>query len=316
MAATSATAQTYNATNVMGEVLRIGAANNTGKFLAAIGGLNGARKVSSQEFDMCAHNSLDTPSATTRLISENTSLSAGTARFYAKTPVKNVVQIWKDDVIVSDLRAASPAQIASSTFVGNVAVTAFDEEAAIKYEQLAADWETVCLSGTYVARSAVATNVAAGGLTDATFGITTSKIDASSATLDSDMVRQVMDAMFAAGANFTNMAIVGAGNYISDLNALYGFAPQSVDVGGVMLRQIYTTYCPVALIPTTAAPANTLLFVDLAKCQPVVMPHKGGQDILLKEYIDGASAQKGYVEGYIGIDFKHESFHGKIYGLA
>lgn len=313
---TAATAQTYNATNVIGQVLKIGAANNTGKFLAAIGGLNGARRVSSQEFDMCAYESLETPSATARLISENTSLSAGTAHFYGKTAVKNVVQIWKDDVIVSDLRKASPNQIASTTFMGPIAVTAFDEQAATKQLQLAADWEVVCLSGTYVARSAVSTNVAAGGLTDSTVGITTNRVNASSAALDTDMLRQLLDTMFANGANFNNLAIVAAGNYISDLNSLYGFAPQDRNVGGVSLNQIYSTYGPMSLIPTTAAPANTLLVVDLAKCQPVVMPHEGGVDILLKEFMDGASAQKGYIEGYIGIDFQHESFHGSIYGLA
>jgi hypothetical protein len=42
MASTTATAQSYNDTNCMGQILQIGAMNNTGGFLSAIGGLNGA----------------------------------------------------------------------------------------------------------------------------------------------------------------------------------------------------------------------------------------------------------------------------------
>jgi hypothetical protein len=322
MASTTATAQSYNSANVIGQVLKIGAAANTGKFLAAIGGLNGARRVRSQTFDMKATWSLDTPSPTTALISENTSLSAGTAKFYAKTPVSNVCQINKYDVIVSDL-----AEAAIDSYVDPVAynafmspnfpqVSKFDEQAAMKMEQMNADWEALCLAGSIVVRAAVATNVAAGGLTDSTIGITTCRVNASSAALDSDMVSTLLTTMIANGAPVKNLAIVARPTYIDQLNVLYGFAPQDRNVGGVMLNQIFTTYGPVSLIWSNAAPANTLIIADLAFIRPVVMPHKGGDDIRLKEFLDGASAEKGYLEGYLSVDFGHESLHGKIYGLA
>lgn len=318
MASTTATAQSYNDTNVIGQVIQIGAANNTGKFLAAIGGLNGARRVSSQTYDMSAAYSLDAPSATTARISENTSLSAGSAKFYAKSPVNNVVQINKYDIIVSDLREAANKEVVSTTFVGDnlPLVSEFDAQAAMKMAQMAADWEAICLSGAYTARSAVSTNVSCGGITDSTVGIQTNTVSASSAALDSDMITELMNEMAANGAPFSNLAIVARPAYISLLNALYGFAPQDRNVGGIMLNQIYTPYGPVGLIWSNAAPANTLIMADLAYIRPVVLPHKGGEDILMKEYMDGASAQKGYLEGYIGVDFGHESYHGSITALA
>ena len=318
MASTVATAQSYNDTNVIGQVISIGAANNTGKFLAAIGGLNGARRISSQTFDMASAFSLNAPSATAARISENTSLSAGAASFYAKTPVNNVVQINKYDIIVSDLREAANKEVVATTFLGdNIPLTSeFDNQAAMKMSQMAADWEAICLSGSLTARAAVATNVSAGGLTDSVIGITTNTVAAGGAALDSDMITELMDEMAGNGSPFSNVAIVARPQYISQLNALYGFAPQDRNVGGIMLNQIYTPYGPVGLIWSNAAPANTLLVTDLAYIRPVVLPHKGGEDILMKEYLDGASAQKGYLEGYIGVDFGHESYHGSITALA
>lgn len=315
MASTTATAQSYNDTNVIGQVLQIGAMNNTGAFLAAIGGLNGARRVKSISYDMVASYSLNTGSQGNT--SESLTLSAGTAKFYAKTPVNNVTQINKYDIIVSDRREAATDEVVSTTFLGDAPqVSEFDNQAAIQMLQFNADWEFTCLQGTYTARSTVSTVEGSGGLTDSTIGITTNKINASGASLDSDMVAQLLVTMSANGAPMNNLAFVVRPTYLDQLNTLYGFAPQDRNVGGVQLRQIISTFGPVSLIMTNNAPANTLLAVNMPYVQPVVLPHKGGIDILMKEYLDGSSAQKGYLEGYIGVDFKHESLHGKIYSLA
>lgn len=315
MSSTAATGQSYNDTNVAGIVLQIGAAKNTGQFLAAIGGLNGARRINSQAFDMSAGYSLDTPAQ--NAISEQTSMSAGTKRFYAKTQYPNVVQILKKEFGVSNLRESASRQVASTTFYSdNLPVTSeFDRAAANAQAQFNADWEFICLQGTYVARSAVSTNVAAGGLTDSSVGIQTNRVNASSAALDSGMISELMITMAENGAPFDNLAIVAKPEYIDALGTLYGFQPQDRNIGGIQLRQIYTTYGPVSLIWTNAAPANTLIIADLAYIQPVVMPDLG-MDILMREYLDGGSALNGYIEGFVGVDFGHESYHGTVYGLA
>lgn len=315
MSSTTATAQSYNDTNVIGQVLQIGAMNNTGAFLAAIGGLNGARRVKSISYDMVASYSLNT--GTQGNVSENTTLSAGTAKFYAKTPVNNVTQINKYDIIVSDRREAATDEVVSTTFLGGAPqVSEFDRQAAIQMLQLNADWEFTCLQGTYAPRAAVGTAEGSGGLTDSTIGIATNKVNASSAALDSDMIADLLVTMSGNGAPMNNLAFVVRPTYLDQLNTLYGFAPQDRNIGGVQLKQIYSTFGTVSLIMTNNAPANTLLAVNMPFVQPVVLPHKGGIDILMKEFLDGSSAQKGYVEGYIGVDFKHESLHGKIYNLS
>jgi len=315
MASTSATAQSYNDTNVLGQVLQIGAMNNSGQFLAAIGGLNGARRVKSISYDMAASFSLNNGAQGN--VSETATLSAGTAKFYARTPVNNVTQINKYEIIVSDRREAATDEVVSTTFLGNAPqVSEFDRQAAIQMEQFNADWEYTCLQGVYAARSAVGVAEGSGGLTDSVIGISTHTVNASSAALDSSMISELLVKMSAGGAPMNNLAFVMRPAYLDQLNVLYGFAPQDRNVGGVTLKQIYTTFGTVSLIMTNNAPANTLLAVNMPYVQPVVLPHKGGIDILMKEFLDGSSAQKGYIEGYIGVDFKNEALHGKIYGLA
>jgi hypothetical protein len=267
---------------------------------------------------MSASYSLDTASPTANLLSETAALAANAAKFYAKSPVSNQVQINKYDIIVSDLRESAKRQIVSSTFVSDnlPMVSEFDVQAALMQAQMAADWESVCIAGSYVARSAVGTSVACGGILDSTVGIQTNTENASSAALDSGMISSLLVKMAASGAPMDNLAIVTRPKYVDQLQALYGFAPQDRNVGGLMLNTIWTTFGPVSLIWSNAVTDNNLIIADLSYIQPVVMPHFTGADILMKEYTDGTAAQKGYIMGYIGVDFGHESYHGKIYGIA
>jgi len=87
-------------------------------------------------------------------------------------------------------------------------------------------------------------------------------------------------------------------------------------MGGVAVKKIMTDFGEFGVIWTNAAPANTLIAADLAYIQPVVLPQANGQDVTMVEYVDGASAKKGYIQGFIGIDFAHESYHGTLTGLA
>jgi|GEM_PF-2197024 len=316
MSSTGATAQSYNDTNIIGEVFSTGGASNTGQFIAAIGGLNGARRVASQAYDMSATYSLDTPSA--NVSSENGTLTAGTAKFYAKSQAVNVCQIWKEEIAVSNLRLSATQQLnTASLSIGGMGpeLSEFDRAAANLTEQLQADWEFSALQGTYVARSAVGTSVAMGGLVDSTVGISTNSVNASSTALSKDQIDEIMYTIAENGGKFGNMAFVCQPGYVHQLSEIYGFEPQDRNIGGVAVKQILTDFGMVGVIWTNAAPDNTIVVADLAYIQPVVLPDLG-QDVLLREYMDGSSAQKGYIEAFIGIDFTHESYHGKIYGLA
>lgn len=315
MASTAAIAQTYNDTNVLGEVLETGATRNTGSFFAAVAA-NGVRSINAQEFAMSATISLD--AAAQGAISENTSLTAGTPDFYAKSQEYNVVQITKKEFAVSHLREAATQQLDTTNIdAGGLAPTAseFDRAAADAMRQLRADWEFGMLQGTYVGRSAVATVVAMGGLTDTTVGISTNTVSAASGALTKDLIDELLIEMADNGAPFIRPVFATVPKYAVALSEIYGFQPQSWDMGGVAVKTVMTDFGEIGVIWTNAAPANTLICADLAYMQPVVLPNQGNQ-ILMREYTDGGSAKKGYIEGFIGVDFGAESYHGSITSIA
>lgn len=315
MGSTAATAQTYNDSNVLGMLLTTGYSNTP--FLDAIGFLNGAKRIASQEYPMSAASSLDAGSQD--VISENTSLTAGTPDFYAKAMEYNVSQIMKKEVAVSNLREAANQQLKDEVVeIGGLAesTSEFSRNIEMALKQMKQDLEFSLLQGTYVGRSAVGTDVATGGINDSTVGVSTNTVAGGSAALTKDMIDELLVEMADNGAPMQDIVIVGKNTYLPQISEIYGFQPQDRNIGGLAIKQIVTDFGTISVIGTKNAPANILEFIDLSYMRIAVLPHAGGNDILLREYQDGGSAVKGYIEGFLGADFYTESYHGTITGLA
>jgi len=85
----------------------------------------------------------------------------------------------------------------------------------------------------------------------------------------------------------------------------------------VNLTQIFLPIIGQASVIWTNQMADkTLGIFDLAYIKPALLPHADGSDILMREYSDGGSARKGYIEGYLSVDFGSRYYHGFLYGLA
>lgn len=317
MAATSATAQSYNDINVLGQVMQVGEGRRT-PFFQAAGGLGGVRRVPAQQFSMSAVWSLDTGSQPA--IDETASLSAATSKFYAKTQEYNVTEIAKYGFAASNLREANGAQLSNTNAVYStdaaLQASEFDRAAENAMRQMVVDWEYVMLQGSRTARSAVTTDVAAGGILDTSMGAI-SKVNASSAALSKGLIDKLCETIAGYDAPMQEPVVVIPPGYVNDLNDIYGFAEQSRAVGGVNLVQLFLPIIGQAsVIWTNQMEDNSLAIIDMAYVKPVVLPHAGGQDVLMHEYSDGGSARKGYVEGFIGVDFGSRYYHGFIYGIA
>lgn len=316
MASTDGTMESYNDINVLGQVMQVGAGRRT-PFFAATGGLGGVLRVPAQQFAMSATYSLN--AGTQQVIDETASLSAATAKFYAKTQEYNAVQIAKYGFASSYLNEANRTQLSNTNAVYSSdapQASEFDRAAANAMAQMVVDWEFTMLQGTRTARSAVDTDVAAGGLLDDNMGAI-SKVNANSAKLSKALIDQLVEIIAGYDAPMVEPAIVIPPSYVNDLNDIYGFAEQSRSVGGVNLSQIFLPIIgQCSVIWTNQMQAKSLLIADLSFIKPAVLPHANGEDILMAEYSDGGSARKGFIEGYIGVDFGSRNYHGFIYGLA
>jgi hypothetical protein len=324
MGSTAATAQSYNDLNVLGEILQIGAGKNTGQFMSLIGGMatergggvlgDGIRRViGSQQFEMGKTWSLDAGSQPS--VDESSTLTAGTPTFYADSLEFNITQIFKEEIAVSNRRESSNQQLdTSSLSIGKAAVniSEFDKQAQRNMAQVMTDWEWSSLNGTFADRVNVSTAEGMGGIITA---MTTNTTAAAAAALSKDLMDTALEEMATNGAPMDRPTIVCKPKYVTLLSEIYGFQPQAWDIGGVAVKNIMTDFGVVGIVWTNNAPANTLSIIDIEYVQPALQPVLG-QDILMREFIDGGSAKKGYIEGYLSIDYGTEAYHGKITGLA
>jgi hypothetical protein len=130
------------------------------------------------------------------------------------------------------------------------------------------------------------------------------------------MIDELLVEMMDNGSQLIRPVFVVRPTYVSQISEIYGFQPQDWNQGGLAIKTVMTDFGTFGVIWTNAMAANTVLAADLAYVSPVVLPQEGGQEISMVEYVDGASAKKGYIQGFIGVDFAAESYHGSITGLA
>jgi hypothetical protein len=287
-----------------------------------MGGVQGnVRTVNADQFAMGAGVSLDAGSQG-NVTSENSSLSEGTAKFYAKTQEFNICQQMKYPFAVSDKRLSATQNIDTTNIdVATPAPTTpdeFERAAGDAMRQMQLDAEFTIIQGTYTARSAVGTSQASGGLLDpgATIGISTNTVNASSASFNPLHLSNLMQTMGSNGAVLSRPVLVCPLNFVPVLSDAYGFQEQSNMVGGVAIKTINTDFGVLPVVGTAQCLANTIVIADLDYLTLVYMPYQDGTLIKMKEYVDGASARKGYIEAHVGVDYGLEAYHGKIYGLA
>jgi hypothetical protein len=123
--------------------------------------------------------------------------------------------------------------------------------------------------------------------------------------------------MAAGGSQFVTPVIFASALDIQRLSNLYGFAPQSVSVGGVNVEQIIAPLVGrVSLVWDANVPAGSLLCADMSVIKPVVLPVPGKGVLFYEELSKTGASEKGQIYGQIGIDYGAEEYHGKITGLA
>ena len=318
MSSTSSVADTYDDVLYQGKLLLTG--NRKTPLLNALGGLTGTVKtVAAQQYAMGAGYSLD--AGAQNVSTETALMSTGTAKFYALSQEYNVCQAMTKYFAVSDLREVTPQQIDATniSISGGVdpgVLTPFDRAMAGAMAQLALDIEFSLIQGTYVARSAVGTSVATGGLTDSTVGISTNTTNAASGDLTVKMINSLLATMAGNGAEMSRLAFICPYVYVPEFSRLYGNQPMDWNMGGVAVKNVMTDFGNIGVIGTAQCPANTVIIADLDYLGLVFVPNVDGSLVRMHEYDIGAASRNGFLECFVGADFGRESYHAKITSLA
>ncbi len=307
MAAVSGQATTYNLPNFVGELFNLTPADTPLKSLAAG---NGIRRVASKLFTW---QTTDNTTAAQPAIVEGAD-PAFEERDRAE--VSNVVQIFQYGVEISYTKLAATMQLAStaSPVLGNQPVTnELEFQQMLKLDRCAEDMEVSFLNGAFQNPSSNSTGRKTRGVSTA---ITTNVVAAGTADLSKDHVDTLLRTMHGNRARFIRPVVMGTALQIQRLNAIYGFVPESRDVGGVNLRTIVTPFGELSVVINRHATASELLVLDMAFIRPVVLPIPGKGELFLEPLAKTGAAEKSQLYGEWGIEYGPERYHGKISGLT
>lgn len=298
--------------NYLGKLYLIGA--NQTPFLNMIGGLNGGKTTNSFNFPVAQPWALRAADQSTAVKSEATSVSDTTPITYTRGQDYNTVQIMKYPYAVSFAKQSTYGEISGLAIAGqNQPVTdekMFQRMAALR--QMAIDTEYSFLQGSYVAQSGAATVAKTRGIIEAT---TTNTVNASSSALSKAQINNLMRTMASNGAQFQNPVIFVNAFQKQALTALYGYAPEDRNVGGVNIKQIETDFAMLGVVYAPQMTTSVLEIVDLAVVSPVFCPSEG-QIIRDQEVATTTASSGGFLYAQVGLDYGPEEYHGKIYGLT
>jgi hypothetical protein len=304
--------------NYLGVLYNIG--NYATPFLTAIGlnqsadgSLTPRGKISrSFQFPVAQPWSLSSASQNTQ--SEATAAAAGTATTYTRAQDYNVAQIMKYDASVTYAKQGSFGEFSGIQVLGDQPVSdelAFQQEGAMR--QMAIDIDYSFLQGTFVDSSGAATNQTTRGIIEAT---STNAVAAGSTPLTKALMDELLRTMAAAGAVWQNPVIFVNAFQKQQLSDIYGYAPEDRNVGGLNIKQIETDFAMLGVVYAPNMTTSVLEIADIAFCQPVFVPHEGGQLISWTDIGRTAAQAGGFFYTQIGLDYGPEEYHGKITGLT
>lgn len=308
MANVSGTATTFNLPNYLGELYNT--TPNETPFLSLIGGINGGKVNSTKE---------DVWQTTDNAAAAQTAALEGADPTYEerdRAEVSNVKQIYQYGFSVTYTKQAATANLASDALNITGTQPVQDElgfQRARKLERMARDVEYTFLNGVY---AKPATNASARTTRGMTNAITTNDVAAAGATLSKSHVDDLLKSMADNGAKFMNSVIFVNSHQKQQISNIYGYAPESRNVGGVNIDVIETDFARLGVVYDRHCPTDEVMVLDLAVCSPTHLAIPGKGLVFVEPLSQSGAAWNFHLYGEIGLEYGPENWHGKISGLA
>jgi hypothetical protein len=297
---------------------------NQTPFLSMIGGVNGGRRETSEQFAVSVTGT--TSSASQSAITEDASILAGTATTYAKTQTYNTTQIMKNIAQVSFKKAGNAGRMGgiNNDEAGSSPDTLqFQKDMALL--QMAKDIDYSFIQGSYQAAANSATAGKTRGMIEA---ITTNTTATGGASLSKALIDALLKKMFDSGSPMSNLVMfVGATQKIR-ITDIYGYAPEDRNVGGVNVQQIETDFGRIGVMLEPNMASDDVLICEIDVCSPVFNPIvfdgnsapevslEAGSDVMWVKTGTVGAMYGGFYYSQVGLDYGPEIWHGTLTGLA
>lgn len=305
MGAQAGQGRTYDLPNFVGELFRLTAEETP--YLSMIGGLNGGRSVTSTQFTW---QTVDNTAAAQPAIVEGTT---PTYESRTRSEVQNVVQIFQYGVELSYTKQAAVGQLGGEAILG-LSQPVQDEAAfqlQLKIERAARDVEVSFLEGAYQKPANNSTGRKTRGVVTA---MTSNSVDASSADFTRSDLQTLVRTMVDTNAAPLRRPVLMVGAFNTQrISDIYGFAPESRNVGGVAVNTIVADLVGnLPVVYNRHLTASTMALIDVSVCRPVMLSiPKKGHFFVEPKPADGAS-DKWQLYGEIGLEYGPQAWHGKI----
>lgn len=300
----------WNLPNFLGELYTASPVQTP--ILSMSGGLHGVRIVDNFEFDVdqtYAHETAAQPA-----ITETASLTAPAAISYVRSQDKNVCQIHQEQVSISYEKMSSMGRNSGVTLSGEQ-LQPVDEKTfqiSVALEKIARDAEFSAIQGVYQ----IATNAGVANKTRGLNAAAGTTVAASSAQLSKPLMNQLFRAMYAAGANFSNIVICVNAFQKQIISDTYGYAPTDRNVGGLNIKTIETDFGTFGVVLDPFQLTSVVGVYDMRVVKTVSQPVPGKGNFFYEELSKTGASESGQIYGKFGLDHGPAFMHGTITGLA
>lgn len=290
------------------------------QFLTAIGGTDGANALitTNPEFPLSVNYSLADPSQPE--ITENASVGAINPTYIGLSQGKNVIQIFTEDVVVSNLRERATGRLSGINTAGEMPeeTSELALQVALHLEKMKRDMNYTALNGVY----------ADGGLTNSAqplktrgilAGITTNVVEKTITTVEDfkDAVLELIKKVYDKGMFDTPTLVVNSTDKVYLSKAFVQTNLTQVDAdrftAGVGVNEIVTDFGKsVYVIVDNDVPEKTILLADLAYVKPVFTRDVETGEIIAVKPAPQRNGNAVNIYAEFGLDYGAEFNHGKL----
>ena len=291
------------------------------QFLSAIGGTDGANALitSNPEFPLSVDYAIAEPSQPN--ISENDSVGAISPTYFGLTQGTNVIQIFTEDVVVSNLRERAKGRLSGVNTAGEMPEETSELALQVKLhlEKMKRDMNFTALNGVKDATGLTnsASALKTGGIIA---GITTNVVadaDVSTSEKFKDAVMELIKKVYDKGMFELPTLVVNSTDKVKLSKAFVETNLTEVDrdrfVAGVGVNEIITDFGKsVYVIVDNDVPTGTILLADLAYIKPVFTRDVETGEIISVKPLPQRNGNAVSIYAEFGLDYGAEFNHGKL----
>ena len=291
------------------------------QFLTAIGGNDGANALitSNPEFPLSVDYAIADPSQPN--ISENDSVGAISPTYFGLTQGTNVIQIFTEDVVVSNLRERAKGRLSGVNTAGEMPEETSELALQVKLhlEKMKRDMNFTALNGVKadegLTNSAVALKT--GGIIAGIKTNVVANADVSTSEKFKDAVMELIKKVYDKGMFELPTLVVNSTDKVKLSKAFTETNLTEVDrdrfVAGVGVNEIITDFGKsVYVIVDNDVPTGTILLADLAYIRPVFTRDVETGEIISVKPLPQRNGNAVSIYAEFGLDYGAEFNHGKL----